>query len=82
MSPQFIIDQHASDEKNRYETLQATTVMNGQPLFAPLRLEVTAAAEVTIREHLKVGLITFVQSFIFNHACRFCQSLRAFATKH
>jgi DNA mismatch repair ATPase MutL len=29
----FIIDQHASDEKYNYETLQQTTVINTQPLL-------------------------------------------------
>lgn len=29
----FIIDQHASDEKHNYETLQRTTVINTQPLI-------------------------------------------------
>jgi DNA mismatch repair ATPase MutL len=48
----FIIDQHATDEKFRYETLQQTTVMKTQPLICPLPLEVTAGIELTIIEHL------------------------------
>ncbi|KAG7398789.1 ATP-binding mismatch repair protein [Phytophthora boehmeriae] len=50
----FIIDQHASDEKFNYETLQQTTVMHQQPLVRPLLLEVTAGEEMTILDHLDV----------------------------
>lgn len=50
----FIIDQHASDEKFNYETLQQTTVMHHQPLVRPLILELTAAEEMTILDHLDV----------------------------
>jgi DNA mismatch repair protein PMS2 len=34
----FIIDQHASDEKYNYETLQQTTVINTQPLIRLVRI--------------------------------------------
>ncbi|RLM96883.1 hypothetical protein BBO99_00006819 [Phytophthora kernoviae] len=50
----FIIDQHASDEKFNYETLQQTTVMHQQPLVRPLMLEVTAGEEMIILDHLDV----------------------------
>ncbi|KAF4045456.1 MutL C terminal dimerization domain [Phytophthora infestans] len=50
----FIIDQHASDEKFNYETLQQTTVMHQQPLVRPLRLELTAGEEMVILDHLGV----------------------------
>ncbi|KAG7379957.1 ATP-binding mismatch repair protein [Phytophthora pseudosyringae] len=50
----FIIDQHASDEKFNYETLQQTTVMHQQPLVRPLMLELTAGEEMVILDHLDV----------------------------
>ncbi|KAG3080600.1 hypothetical protein PI124_g5723 [Phytophthora idaei] len=50
----FIIDQHASDEKFNYETLQQTTVMHQQPLVRPLMLELTAGEEMIILDHLGV----------------------------
>jgi DNA mismatch repair ATPase MutL len=50
----FIIDQHASDEKFNYETLQQTTVMHQQPLVRPLMLELTAGEEMLILDHLDV----------------------------
>ncbi|TMW55718.1 hypothetical protein Poli38472_010600 [Pythium oligandrum] len=50
----FIIDQHASDEKFNYETLQRTTVLHQQPLVRPLHLELTAAEEMIILDNLDV----------------------------
>lgn len=50
----FIIDQHASDEKFNYETLQQTTIMHQQPLVRPLMLELTAGEEMVILDHLDV----------------------------
>uniref|UniRef100_K3WIM5 MutL C-terminal dimerisation domain-containing protein n=1 Tax=Globisporangium ultimum (strain ATCC 200006 / CBS 805.95 / DAOM BR144) TaxID=431595 RepID=K3WIM5_GLOUD len=50
----FIIDQHASDEKFNYETLQQTTVLHQQPLVRPLPLELTAGEEMVILDHLDV----------------------------
>jgi DNA mismatch repair protein PMS2 len=50
----FIIDQHASDEKYNYETLQKTTVLHQQPLVLPMPLEVTAGEEMVIMDHLEV----------------------------
>ncbi|ETW10069.1 hypothetical protein H310_00455 [Aphanomyces invadans] len=48
----FIIDQHASDEKFRYEMLQQTTVIHQQPLVRPMPLDLTAVEEMTILDHL------------------------------
>lgn len=50
----FIIDQHASDEKYNYETLQRTTVMHQQPLVRPLPLELTAGEEMVVIDYLDV----------------------------
>ena len=50
----YIIDQHASDEKYNYETLQNTTVMHQQPLVQPLQLELTAGEELIILDHMQV----------------------------
>lgn len=35
----FIVDQHAADEKYRYETLERDTIVSVQPLVCPKRLE-------------------------------------------
>ncbi|KAF2668685.1 DNA mismatch repair protein MutL [Microthyrium microscopicum] len=44
----FIVDQHASDEKYNFERLQATTVVQNQPLVRPKRLDLTALEEEII----------------------------------
>ncbi|KAL2913426.1 ATP-binding mismatch repair protein [Polyrhizophydium stewartii] len=41
----FIVDQHASDEKYRYETLQQTAITTFQPLVKPLDLVLTPKQE-------------------------------------
>ncbi len=48
----FILDQHACDEKFRFETLQRTTTIHEQRLIRPLPIEVSASEEVIIVEHL------------------------------
>lgn len=50
----FIIDQHASDEKYNFETLQATTVVQHQPLVVPRPLELMAMDEVAVLDSLAV----------------------------
>jgi DNA mismatch repair protein PMS2 len=50
----FIIDQHATDEKYRFETLQATTTLQSQPLLNPLPLECTPAMVETLRANLHI----------------------------
>ena len=50
----FIVDQHAADEKHRFETLQASTEIHTQRLIAPLPLSLTAADELTVLDHLHV----------------------------
>jgi DNA mismatch repair protein PMS2 len=50
----YIVDQHASDEKYQYETLQATTEIQTQRLIAPRPLELTASERITVTEHLDV----------------------------
>jgi DNA mismatch repair protein PMS2 len=50
----FIIDQHATDEKYRYETLQATTIMRAQPLIAPLKLDLTVSHELVIEDNMEI----------------------------
>lgn len=50
----FIIDQHASDEKYNFETLQRDTVMQNQRLVVPKTLELMAMDEVVVAEHLAV----------------------------
>jgi DNA mismatch repair protein MutL len=50
----FIIDQHAADEKCRFESLQASTKIHTQRLLAPLPLHLTAADELLVVEHMHV----------------------------
>ena len=50
----FIIDQHATDEKYRFELLQRTTTLNSQPLLNPLPLDCTPSMEIVIKEHLHI----------------------------
>lgn len=50
----YIIDQHASDEKFRFEGFQKTCNIDSQPLMVPLKLDVTASAVSIIRENLSI----------------------------
>ena len=49
----FIIDQHATDEKHRFESLQATERIRSQPLMAPLPLELSVATELVVMDNLE-----------------------------
>lgn len=48
----FIIDQHASDEKFNFETLQRTTVIKAQTLIKPRAMQLTAADEIIAMDNL------------------------------
>ncbi|WVQ82773.1 hypothetical protein IAT38_004905 [Cryptococcus sp. DSM 104549] len=50
----FIIDQHASDEKYNFETLQQTTKIKGQALIRPRPLQLTAGDEIVAMENLDI----------------------------
>ncbi|KAG0286996.1 Mismatch repair endonuclease pms2 [Linnemannia gamsii] len=50
----FVIDQHASDEKYNFETLQAKTVFSTQRLFQPKKLHLMAQEEITVVDHMKM----------------------------
>ncbi|WWD09461.1 hypothetical protein V865_007585 [Kwoniella europaea PYCC6329] len=50
----FIIDQHASDEKYNFETLQRTTIIKGQALIKPRPLQLTASDEIVAMENLDI----------------------------
>nr|ODN79100.1 DNA mismatch repair protein PMS1 [Cryptococcus depauperatus CBS 7841] len=50
----FIIDQHASDEKYNFETLQQTTRIKGQTLIRPRPLHLTAGDEIIAMENLDI----------------------------
>ncbi|KLT42955.1 DNA mismatch repair protein MutL [Cutaneotrichosporon oleaginosum] len=50
----FIIDQHASDEKYNFETLQRTTIIKAQALIKPRAMQLTAADELVAMENLDV----------------------------
>nr|XP_033819538.1 mismatch repair endonuclease PMS2 [Geotrypetes seraphini] len=50
----FIIDQHATDEKYNFEMLQQNTVLQGQRLIAPQKLNCTAVNETVLIENLEI----------------------------
>lgn len=50
----FIVDQHASDEKYNFETLQKVTVFDSQPLVAPKFIELNALDELVVIDHKEV----------------------------
>lgn len=50
----FIIDQHATDEKYNFETLQKTTVLQSQPLVVPQDLDITAVNELILIDNISV----------------------------
>ena len=50
----FIVDQHAADEKANFERLQASTTLHTQRLIAPLPLQLTAADELVVLDHIHV----------------------------
>lgn len=50
----FIIDQHATDEKYNFETLQERTILQHQPLVVPQTLDITAVNEIILMNNLKV----------------------------
>ncbi|PWN28737.1 DNA mismatch repair protein MutL [Jaminaea rosea] len=52
MDDLFIIDQHASDEKFNFETLQTQTKMRSQRLIVPRALELSATDELVATQHL------------------------------
>ncbi|XP_030068815.1 mismatch repair endonuclease PMS2 [Microcaecilia unicolor] len=50
----FIIDQHATDEKYNFEMLQQNTVLQGQRLIAPQKLNCTAVNETVLIENVEI----------------------------
>ncbi|XP_025204221.1 mismatch repair endonuclease PMS2 [Melanaphis sacchari] len=50
----FIVDQHATDEKYNFETLQNTTKITSQKLVVPQQLELTAVNEMVLMENINV----------------------------
>ena len=48
----FIIDQHATDEKYRFEVLRSSEHISSQPLIAPLPLELSVTTELVIMDNL------------------------------
>ena len=48
----FIIDQHATDEKYNFETLQKTTVIESQKMVLPQKLELTSVNESILMENI------------------------------
>uniref|UniRef100_A0A8C9SHP2 Mismatch repair endonuclease PMS2 n=1 Tax=Scleropages formosus TaxID=113540 RepID=A0A8C9SHP2_SCLFO len=50
----FIIDQHATDEKYNFEMLQQHTVLQGQRLIVPQKLNLTAVSETVLMENLDI----------------------------
>lgn len=50
----FIVDQHATDEKYNFETLQNTTKIISQKLVVPQQLELTAVNELVLMENINI----------------------------
>jgi DNA mismatch repair protein PMS2 len=50
----YIIDQHASDEKCRFEMLQRNTVLRTQPLIAPLPLDLSPGDEDILQQRAAI----------------------------
>lgn len=50
----FIVDQHATDEKYNFETLQSTVQLQHQPLTVPQSLDLTAVNEMILIDHLSI----------------------------
>ncbi|XP_050425416.1 mismatch repair endonuclease PMS2 [Adelges cooleyi] len=50
----FIVDQHATDEKYNFETLQKTTKITSQKLVVPQQLELTAVNEMILIENIDI----------------------------
>lgn len=50
----FIIDQHASDEKYNFETLQKNTVFKSQKLIIPQKLELNIVDELIVIDNIDV----------------------------
>ncbi|KAN0062513.1 ATP-binding mismatch repair protein [Thecaphora frezii] len=53
MDDLFIVDQHASDEKFNFETLQLETKIQAQRLIQPRALELSASDELVASEHIE-----------------------------
>eukprot|EP00092_Neocalanus_flemingeri_P020745 GFUD01022480.1.p1 GENE.GFUD01022480.1~~GFUD01022480.1.p1 ORF type:complete len:889 (+),score=246.43 GFUD01022480.1:99-2765(+) len=50
----FIIDQHATDEKYNFETLQKSTIIKSQKMVVPQKLELTSVSESVLLDNLAV----------------------------
>ena len=50
----FIVDQHATDEKYNFETLQQTCVIQNQRLIIPQALELTAVNESILLDNMEI----------------------------
>ncbi|CAI1684498.1 hypothetical protein SEUBUCD646_0N02360 [Saccharomyces eubayanus] len=50
----FIVDQHASDEKYNFETLQTVTVFRSQKLIIPQPVDLSVIDELTVLDNLPV----------------------------
>ncbi|XP_075686367.1 mismatch repair endonuclease PMS2 [Rhinoderma darwinii] len=50
----FIIDQHATDEKYNFETLQQNTVLQGQRLIMPQKLNLTVINETVLMDNIEI----------------------------
>lgn len=50
----FIVDQHATDEKYNFETLQRTCVLRNQPLISPQSLQLTPANEAILIDNVDI----------------------------
>eukprot|EP01103_Thecamoeba_quadrilineata_P000367 TRINITY_DN1030_c0_g1_i2.p1 TRINITY_DN1030_c0_g1~~TRINITY_DN1030_c0_g1_i2.p1 ORF type:complete len:561 (-),score=102.57 TRINITY_DN1030_c0_g1_i2:101-1783(-) len=50
----FIIDQHASDEKNTFEHLKSVTEFKSQQLLIPITLDLSLAEEMVVMDNISI----------------------------
>ena len=64
----FIVDQHASDEKYNFETLQKSLILQHQPLVIPEKLQLTAINELVLIDNLPIMELNGFKFHIDNNA--------------
>eukprot|EP00917_Polyrhabdina_sp_WS-2016_P000344 GHVP01000732.1.p1 GENE.GHVP01000732.1~~GHVP01000732.1.p1 ORF type:complete len:226 (-),score=44.31 GHVP01000732.1:136-813(-) len=74
----FIIDQHASDEKSRFEHLMETSKIGSQRLWSPLPFEASPSEVEFIKGNLKIFL---ANGFEFDEECKFLKAVGTFEGK-
>lgn len=77
----FIVDQHATDEKYNFETLEKSTVLQSQKLVHPEKLEFTAINEMILIDNLEIFEMNGF-SFKINDDAPVTQKVKLLAKPH